>query len=59
MVVRSDYTPPTEAESSILNQMLSTATKENAVTPGSAEDAGTTGIRNYIPLFSKTQFVFS
>lgn len=59
MVVRSDYTPPTEAEFSILNQMLSTATKENAVTPGSAEDAGTTGIRNYIPLFSKTQFVFS
>ena len=59
MVVRSDYTPPTEAEFSILNQMLSTATKENAVTPGSAEDAGTGGIKNYIPIFTKQHFVFS
>ena len=59
MVVRSDYTPPTEAEFATLNQMLETASKANDVSPGDSDDIGKTGLRNYIRTFNKTQFIFS
>ena len=59
MVVRSDFSPPTEAEFTTLNDIITGAIKQTVVNPGDADDIGKAGIRNYIPLFSKTQFVFS
>lgn len=47
LVVRSDYQNPTAVELANLAQILESATQSAAITPGSANDAGTIGIQVY------------
>ncbi len=59
MVVRSDYTPPTEAEFNTLNEMITTAVLQNEVSPGDDDDYGKSGFKNFLSTYSKNQFTFN
>ena len=59
MVVRSDYTPPTEAEFNTLNEMITTAVLQNEVSPGDDDDYGKSGFKNFVSTYSKNQFTFN
>ena len=59
MVVRSDYTAPTEEEFTALNEILSTAVIQTEVAPGEDDDYGKTGFKNFVSVYSKNQFPFN
>lgn len=58
LVVKADYTPATVEDLTTIYNVLSTATLQTEIAPGSEEDAGKTEIVNYIPRFKKDEWVF-